>query len=142
MDAIEFLLNEHAKFRALLNEIEHNSDEESKKQLFSDLCQDLTRHEKMEQEVWYPHFRDSDQLDDTVKHLIKEEEEAEEEIEDLDGDLSKEEWNKKFSQFKTDVQHHAKEEEEKLFPQVRRILDDAQLEQIGQQMQEFKLSNS
>jgi hemerythrin superfamily protein len=94
----------------------------------------------MEQTIWYPHFKDSDKLNDTVRHLIFEEKEAHHEIEDLNKVQNEDEWNERFAKFKKDVEHHAAEEEDKLFPQIKKILSEAELEKIGDEMLALKLS--
>jgi hemerythrin superfamily protein len=138
MNAIQLLIQEHNKVRTTLKEIVGSSDFDKKKELFKSLRYDLIRHEKMEQTVWYPHFQNSDKLDDTVKHLIKEEKEAHQEIQDISHTFSDDEWESKFKKFKDDVEHHASEEEDKLFPQVKKILSDEELEKIGKEMMAFE----
>ena len=139
MNAIQLLINEHNKVRKLLKDIQEGTHDSSrKKELFKKLRHDLLRHEKMEQTIWYPHFKDSDKLDKTVQHLIVEEKEAHHEIQDLNKVESDTEWNANFSKFKKDVEHHAAEEEEKLFPVIKKILTEAELEKIGKEMLAFE----
>jgi hemerythrin superfamily protein len=139
MNAIKLLIDEHNKVRTILTAIQSKDlDFEAKKSKFKTLRHDLLRHEKMEQTVWYPTFRDNEKLDSTVKHLIKEEKDARHEIHDLNLIELEVEWDEKFTKFKKDVEHHAQEEETKLFPQVAKILSDAELEKIGETMREFE----
>jgi hemerythrin superfamily protein len=139
MNAIEFLTHEHDKVRKVLAEIDQGSHkDETKRKMFDGLCQDLIRHETMEHKIWYPHFKNHDKLEDTVKHLLTEEKGAEKAIQAFDNVHSQEEWEKKFAKFKKDVEHHAEEEEKKLFPNVKKILDEATLEKIGKEMHAFK----
>jgi hemerythrin superfamily protein len=139
MDAITFLLKEHDKVRKTFAEINDESHrDETKKEMFNALCQDLIRHETMEQKVWYPHFKNNEKLDDTVKHLITEEKSAANTIKEFEKIKTEPEWEEKFLKFKKDVEHHASEEEHKLFPVVKKILDEVELEKIGKEMQEFK----
>ena len=139
MNAIEFLINEHKSVKKTLEDISDSSHRfETKQKMFANLCANLLRHEKMEHTVWYPHFKDSDKLDNTVKHLLIEEKSAENAIKAFDSIKTPEEWHIKFSKFKKDVVHHAQEEERDLFPQVKKILDEEQLNQIGRDMSEFK----
>jgi Tfp pilus assembly protein PilO len=50
-----------------------------------------------------------------------------------------EEWAAKFKVMKENIEHHAKEEEEqKMFPKVRKAFTKAELEDLGTQMAELK----
>lgn len=93
----------------------------------------------MEQTVWYPELEkyDSEYINKTIEHLISEEKEAKkliEEIKDLQSDA---EWKTKFTKLNTDVEHHASEEETKLFPTVSELLNEVKLEDLGKKMVEF-----
>lgn len=137
MDAIRFLKREHNNVRDVLANIADQSHHfETKKKQFDLLAKDLIRHENMEHEVWYPVFKDD--LPDTVKHLLKEEKIAEKEIKKIESLKTEETWNEHFIKFKKDVEHHAKEEEQKLFPQVKKLLSEKQLLELGKAMLVYK----
>lgn len=139
MNAIEFLIKEHQKVRHTLTEINDKSHrEETKRKMFDNLCQDIIRHEEMEHTQWYPCFKNDKRLTPTVKHLLSEEKSAEKAIKQFDHVKSYEEWEEKFLKFKKDVEHHAYEEEHDLFPEVRKLLSDEELEKIGKAMYQFK----
>lgn len=139
MNAISFLINEHNRFRKTFNDISETSHrDETKRKMLSDLCKDLVRHETMEQNLWYPHFKDKDEFKDIVKHLVSEEKTAAGVIKDLEKAKSQKEWQEKFLKLKHDVEHHANEEETKLFPRVKNFLSEKKLEEIGKEMSELK----
>lgn len=141
MNAIDFLIKEHDKVRHMLVDINDESHHhETKIKLFHTLCQDLIRHEAMEHKLWYPHFRNK--LNGEVKHLLTEEKNAETAIKQFETIQTQHAWEEKFSKFKKDVENHANEEEQKLFPEVKKILDQKELEQIGKEMYEFKKTHS
>lgn len=140
MNAIDFLIKEHNKVRTMLADINDDSHSfETKKKKFSVLANDLLRHETMENFVWYPHFKDN--LPDTVKHLITEEKHAEKAIKKIEELKTEESWKEHFLQLKRDVEHHAKEEEKELFPVVKKLLSEKELNEIGLKMHEFKKEN-
>jgi len=141
MNAITFLIKEHRRFRKNLAIIsEQTTNYNAKKRMFADFCKDLIIHEAMEQIVWYPYFKNNKKLKSEVKHLLSEEKHADNAIKKLSNLKTKEAWEEKFLDFKNDVEHHANEEEEKLFPNVKEILEEAKLEQIGKELQKFKNS--
>lgn len=139
MNAIDFLIKEHNHVREALAEIDDKSHQaETKRKMFQSLCQELIRHETMEHVVWYPHFKNDQRLNPTVKHLLSEEKTAENIIKQFDHIHAQQEWERKFYKFKNDVEQHAKEEEQKLFPEVKKILSEDDLEKIGLEMFHFK----
>lgn len=139
MNAIEFLLKEHNKVEKQLIEIcDKSHREKTKKKMFDALSQDLIRHEIMEEKLWYPHFKNNEKIDDTIKHLMSQEHFAEVAIKKIEKVKTESEWNKKFLKFKKNVMHHASEEELKLFPTVEKILTEEELLKIGKEMQKFK----
>lgn len=137
MNAIEFLIKEHNKVRTMLADITNGSHHfDTQKKRFELLAHDLIRHEQMEHEVWYPHFKN--EVPDTVKHLFKEEKNAEKEIKKIEELKTEAAWQEHLIKFKQDVEHHAQEEEKKLFPEVKRILSEKQLLEIGASMLAYK----
>lgn len=136
MNAIEFLIHEHNNVKKMLAEI--NGDDhgfETKRLKFELLASDLIRHENMEQQVWYPRFKNK--VPDTVKHLVDEEQYAENAIQKLEASQTEAAWETLFLKFKDEVEHHAQEEEEDLFPEVRKLLSEQELEKIGERMSKF-----
>ena len=143
MNAIDFLMKEHEKVRKILSDIENNSHHyETKRKMFDELGIDLIRHEEMEHKVWYPHFKNDTHLSNEVRHLLKEENYAKKAIKQLSELKTQSLWEEKFIKFKKDVEHHAQEEEQQLFPEVEKLLDTEELEKIGIEMHHFKQNYS
>ncbi|MBA2652499.1 MAG: hemerythrin domain-containing protein [Tatlockia sp.] len=136
MNGIEFLISEHEHLRHSLMDITLDSQEDNKQKKFDFLCNELVRHEKMEHEVWYPLFQDK--ISEEVRHLISEEKHAENTIKQLNEIENRQEWEDKFSKFRQAVERHAKEEEDNLFPEVKKLLSESDLEQVGVKMYQFK----
>lgn len=139
MNAIDFLLKEHEKVRKILADISDESHRvETREKKFEMLCQELIRHETMEQKIWYPYFKNNSQLTEIINHLISEEKSAHTKIKKFNTIKTETEWKEKFSELKKDIEHHATEEETKLFPLVNKLLNDMDLERIGKEMHQFK----
>lgn len=141
MNAIEFLIKEHNRVRDAFTEINDPAHKmETKKKLFNKLCEDLIRHETMEHKIWYPYFKNDKKVDETVKHLISEEKHAEKAIKQFDDVKSDEKWEEMYRKFENEVEHHAKEEETKLFPKIKSLFSEAELNKVGKEMLEFNRS--
>ena len=50
-------------------------------------------------------------------------------------------WRTEVSKLHKDILHHVKDEEEKMFPQVRKVMNEQQLEELGQELSKAKKSN-
>lgn len=138
MDAIKYLRQEHSKFRRNLNAISKVSNPRLKKTKFGAFCKDLLRHERMEQRAWYPVLRKHAKLRQAIKHLISEEKSAAKAIQKFKNIHFEFMWNLRFHKLKHDVDHHAREEETELFPQVRKLLSKTELNKLGTSMRKFK----
>lgn len=138
MDAIKYLRQEHSKFRQTLTAISKLSDDTKKKTRFNTFCNELLRHETMEEKIFYPVLRAYPELRDIIKHIIGEEKSAAQAIKNFKKVQFNFMWKLRFYKFKHDVNHHAKEEEQELFPRVRKLLSKEELEALGTKMRKFK----
>ncbi len=141
MDAISFLIKEHNKVRRKLAVLNKESQLNATKKIrFISLCHDLILHETMEQKIWYPYFRNDKKLKKEVKHLLSEENHAAMAIKKFKSFKTKAQWDLHFAKLKKAVLLHAKEEEKKLFPNVKMILDKSELNAIGIEMHRYMAS--
>lgn len=138
MDAIKYLRSEHSKFRRTFASISKISSVPKKKTKLKALCNDLVRHEKMEQKAWYPVLKRKVELKTIIKHLLSEETAAAKAIKHIQKTKFEIIWKLRFLKLKHDVDHHAKDEENKLFPKVRQMYSKAELNKLGVKMRKFK----
>lgn len=140
-DAIELLVDDHEKVKALFEEFEalSGSDDESmledKSVLVQQICQELIVHTALEEEIFYPAAREALADDELIDEAIVEHASAKELIEQLQEMQPDEEmYDAKVKVLKEQIEHHVKEEEDSLFPQVRGT--ELDLEHYGSQMAE------
>lgn len=138
MNAIQLILNQHARIRKFLSQLSKSKTSSAQRTLFKRLSAFLISHETMEQKVWYPFLKKNTKLKTTITHLITEEKTAAKEISKIKKIKSNEIFEEKLMELKKSVSHHAKEEETKLLPHVKKIIDDSELKQVGKRMSEFK----
>ena len=145
MDAITLLERDHQKVTKLMGEIEKTTERgiKTREQLFTKLVQELTVHEKIEEQIFYPEVKEratSKQLEDLVTESYEEHhfvDVVKAEIESTPFEA--EEWAAKFKVMKENIEHHAFEEEEgKMFPKVRKAFKKDELEDMGMRMEELK----
>ncbi|HUG55710.1 MAG TPA: hemerythrin domain-containing protein [Candidatus Limnocylindrales bacterium] len=144
-DALSLLRDDHDKVKKIMDELEKTTERgvKTRQELFGRLMQELTVHEKIEEEIFYPAVKERAESK-KVEELIAESYEEHHFVDVVAAEIKQtpfdaKEWGAKFKVMKENVEHHAIEEEEgKLFPKVRRAFSKAELEDLGQRMLELK----
>jgi hemerythrin-like domain-containing protein len=145
-DAIALLKEDHRKVRALLSELEDTTERASAKreELLATIEQELTIHTKIEEDIFYPAFRDAAEKKDD-KDLYYEAVE-EHHVVDLvlpeikETDADSEEFGAKAKVLKDLVEHHAEEEETEMFPRAQKLMDREELIRLGGELAQAKES--
>lgn len=138
MNAIQLILNQHARIRKFLAQISKSKTPSSLKKTFEKLSAFLISHETMEQKVWYPYLKKNTKLKTTITHLVAEEKTAAKSIAKIKKIKSAETFEEKLMELKTAVAHHAKEEETKLLPKAKKLIEEPELNKVGKKMRDFK----
>ena len=145
MDAITLLEHDHQKVKKLMGEIEKTTERgiKTRQELFSKLVEELTIHEKIEEQIFYPAVKDAaktKKLEEIVTESFEEHHFVNVVIAEIkETPFEAEEWAAKFSVMMENIEHHAFEEEEgEMFPKVRKIFSKAELEELGARMEELK----
>jgi hemerythrin superfamily protein len=145
MDAITLLKNDHKEMRALLGALEKTTARAVKKRqtLLAKIEVNLKAHTSIEEEIFYPAFKEAGQKsgDDKMYFEALEEHRAAGDLvlPDLLGtDPSTENFSGRAKVLKELVEHHAGEEEKEMFPRARKLLDKAALAALGGQMEQRK----
>ena len=138
MHAVKFLEQEHNRIRKMFAAIESAAKDSTRRTKFLELGADLSRHEKMEQKVWYPFLRKNAEVSSVITHLVTEEKSAAKKITALKKVKDPDSWLEKFLELKDAVEHHAEEEETKLFPKVEKQVEASDLDTVGTRMRAFK----
>lgn len=146
MNAIELLKNDHKKVRALLSELESTTNRAAKKrvQLLATIAMELEVHTTIEEEIFYPAFKEAGDKSEDGKLYFEALEEHR-----AAGDLvlpdlqatspTSDQFGGRAKVLKELIEHHAEEEEKEMFPRARKLLDAATLRELGAAMEERKL---
>ena len=140
-DAIALLKADHRTVSALFDEFE-KAEEEEQSAIAQRVCQLLTVHATIEEELLYPAAKsafDSEKDEDLVNEAEVEHGSAKELIAKIEGMSSDDEHFKATVTVLAEyIKHHVKEEENELFPQLRKT--DLDLKELGGRLEDRKLA--
>ena len=144
MDALQVLKADHEVVRELFDKFKDAKDAKDTEELSSlqeKIFRELEVHTSIEEEVFYP---EAQQVGSEAEELVKEGIEEHhvvkvlmDEIEDLMPDDDA--FVAKMTVLIENVEHHAEEEEEELFPKLRKVFGDERLEAMGKKLMDAKV---
>jgi hemerythrin superfamily protein len=145
-DAIGLLKEDHTKVRALLGELEKSSEKATarREELLEEIERELKIHTTIEEEIFYPAFREAAGKKDDLKlyyEAIEEHHVVDNVLPELKGtDPATEVFAAKTKVLKDLVEHHAEEEETEMFPRARKLMNREELVRLGEQLAQAKVS--
>jgi hypothetical protein len=143
MDAIALLKADHDKVKKLLTELESTTERgvKTREELFATIKGELTVHEVIEEEIFYPALKEHPKAKELVLEAYEEHHVVDQVMAELENlDVSDETWGAKATVMKENVEHHIEEEEKEMFGQARQVFDRGELEDLGARMEERKKS--
>jgi hemerythrin-like domain-containing protein len=141
MDAIAMLKADHDKVKELLSRLDSTTERgvKTREELFATIKGELTVHETIEEEIFYPALKEHPKAKDLVLEAYEEHHVVDTVMAELEGlDVSDETWGAKATVMKENVEHHIEEEEGEMFKQARQVFDRQELEDLGARMAERK----
>jgi hemerythrin superfamily protein len=122
-DAVAMLMADHKKVKGLFQQYEALSDRStaSKKKLADQICNELTVHTQVEEEIFYPAISKPIHDKDLMDEAIVEHASAKDLIAQIgDMDPGDDLYDAKVKVLAEQIEHHVKEEEGEMFPKVRK----------------------
>lgn len=145
MDAIELLIADHEKVRGLFAQLTDTTKraEKTRTELLEKLQLELEVHARIEEEIFYPAFREAGKKahDEKLFFEALEEHRAVGELvlpDLLKTEVTSDQFSGRAKVLKDLMEHHAEEEEQELFPRVRELFGKEELQQLGEQLQARK----
>ncbi|WP_373535832.1 hemerythrin domain-containing protein [Microcoleus sp.] len=127
---------DHRKVDTIFMEIEKTEDPQKLQEFFGQLYKDLSVHAEAEEQIVYPAVRSY--YTDT-QELYNEQAEMKQMLAKIKAlNPSSSDFKAQIQQLKAAVQAHVKEEENDMFPQIRRNFSEAQMEQMATQFKAAK----
>ena len=141
MNALSFLKTDHKEINQLLQQADStsNNTEKTREKLFKKIKERLKIHELIEEIHFYPQLKEYPETKELILEAYEEHALIDALVKKLEKeDLTSDEWIAKLTVLQENIEHHVNEEEEKLFPRVRKILSESILNEIGASMQKYK----
>lgn len=146
MNAIDLLKADHEKVKGILSQLSDSTDRALKKrvELLDKLEMEITIHTQLEEQILYPAFKEAGGKEQAEMYY-----EAKEEHRTVDSlvlpdlkatDPSTPEFAGRVKVVRELLEHHIEEEETEMFPQAKKLLGKAKLDELGEQMEVMKAS--
>ena len=141
LNALSLLHQDHQQVQALLRRLEKSDEEGEQRSLCQQVVDELRTHTEIEERVFYPYLRDATAREDLFQEASIEHETVKELLDQLPGEKPGSPRFKAVVKVLADyIEHHVREEENEIFPQVEQTGVDLQaLGEALQQCREGKL---
>jgi hemerythrin superfamily protein len=141
MNALKLLKQDHDTVAQLLEKIDQTTERalKTREELFARVKTELDVHAKIEETIFYPALENEEETRDITLEAFEEHRLVKQLLSELEK-MAKddEQWTAKFTVLKENVEHHVEEEEDEMFPKVRKVLSNADLETLGARLEEAK----
>jgi hemerythrin superfamily protein len=135
MDIFEHLKEEHDKVKGLFSQMTEKGRDD---RLLEQLMAELDGHMDAEEEVVYMHFEQEEPTRIKVLEGYEEHRAARRTLAELQRTDDDEKWEAKLKVLSEMIQHHVEEEEEAMFPEARKLIDQQQAEDMLRRFEEQK----
>lgn len=138
MNAIELLTSQHREVEKIFSKIERAKGIAEKRKLFELLGDNLAIHTAIEEHHFYPAVK-AKRTEDILLESLHEHLSIKRVLADLlAADVKDDAFDAQIKVLKEQVEHHVEEEEQDLFPKVKKILNVEELKALATQMEEEK----
>jgi hemerythrin-like domain-containing protein len=137
MNAITLLTGEHTAMKKLLTELESTTERgvKTREELFGRIKTDLTLHEVIEEEIFYPALKEHPKAKEIVLEGYEEHNVVDMIVGEMEGlAFDDETWGAKAKVMQENIEHHMEEEEGDMFRKARQVFNESELEELGERM--------
>lgn len=141
MDITKLLRQDHDEVRTMFRELKALTPqaEKTKVELSARIIKALEVHTRIEEELFYPRLEKAKQTEDMVKEAYVEHRQAKSIMSAMKTLTPNDDmFDAKMKVLDEDIEHHASEEENEMFPAAREVLDRVELIEIGLKAIEMK----
>jgi hemerythrin-like domain-containing protein len=144
MNAIDLLKADHERVKGILSQLSESTERGLKKRtdLLEKLEMEISIHTRLEEDILYPAYKEAGGKEQDIMYY-----EAKEEHRTVDSlvlpdlkvtDPSTPEFAGRVKVVMELLEHHIEEEETEMFPQAKKLLGKAALDELGEKMEALK----
>lgn len=134
MSAIDMLEAQHREVEELFDEYEGAESAAEKRELFEIIADKLAVHAAIEEKHFYPAVK-AKQTEDILHEAVEEHLAVKRLLADLLAlEADHEQFDAKMTVLREQIEHHVGEEEDEMFPKVKKLLDRDELDALEQEM--------
>jgi len=135
MNAIRLLDEQHEEVSSLFEQLSLARSDELRGQLFEQIADALAIHTTIEERIFYPAIY-GEQTRELLAESVEEHLAVKRVVNDLLALSPRDpQFDAKVKVCREEVEHHVGEERSALFPKAKKVLDKAQLDSIGRELQ-------
>jgi iron-sulfur cluster repair protein YtfE (RIC family) len=137
VDALTLLKDDHDKVKGMLHALDDTTEraEVTRTEGLEKLKRELTVHEAIEEEILYPALIEFAKTKDITLEAFEEHHVVDMIMAELEQTpVGDETWAAKLTVMKENLEHHIEEEEDDMFKKARQVMDEAELEALGERM--------
>ena len=141
MDLYQMLIQDHRAVDDLFEKIEKSGKNanRTRQQLFGKLREELELHTRVEEQIVYPDFKKHERVKDFIGEALEEHGEVKKMLQQLGRmEPGAAEWSAGIADLKKAVQHHVREEEQRIFPAARKEIDEDEANDLARRVQAMK----
>jgi len=158
MDAMELLTDDHNKVRELFAKFNGGGgltglvrrtmgsvSAQERRRAIDQVCKELETHTRIEEQIFYPAVQalGDSELDDQVREALDEHAKVKSEVARLRSMMGNgEDADQLMTELEQNVEHHASEEENEMFPRLVELMPEAERADLGRRLQAAKRGGS
>lgn len=116
----------------------NSADDGEKRDLYEGIRQELGAHFHVEETLFYPALSGYQEFEGILDQAYRRHEEIQELMSDLKQSQDSEEFGERFEAVMSSLLRHFEEEEARIFPRVRRVMNDIRIRQLGMLLADAK----
>jgi hemerythrin superfamily protein len=141
MNAFTLLKADHKKVAGILEKLDATTERgiKTREELFGQLKSELDLHAHIEETILYPALEEADETREITLEAYEEHRLVKQLLGELESmDKSEEQWTARFTVLKENIEHHVEEEEGEMFKKARKVLSEAEAEDLGARLEAAK----